>query len=78
LWRQATDRVLLLHASDGELVSLAGTGVALWDLLVEPMELSELVSVMSRGYGVDSEVVESDLRPVLDELVERQLVEFAS
>jgi hypothetical protein len=77
MWRHAADRVLLLHASDGELVSLIGTGVALWDLLAEPMELSEIASVMSGGYGVDAEVVESDLRPVLDELVQRQLLEVA-
>jgi hypothetical protein len=70
--------VLLLHATDGELVSLTGTGVGLWELLAEPTELSELAWVMSGSYGVDAEVVESDLRPVLDELVKRQLLEVTT
>lgn len=75
LWRQTRDRVLLLHATDGEMVSLTGTGVVLWDLLAEPMELSRLSEVMSAAYGVSADVITADVAPVLDDLSARQLVE---
>jgi hypothetical protein len=78
LWRQATDRVLLLPATDGELVSLTGTGVALWELLTEPIELSELSAVMGAAYNTDPQVVEADLLPLLEDLARRGLVQVVS
>jgi hypothetical protein len=77
LWRQTSDRVLLLPADDGELVSLTGTGLLLWELLAEPMELMEIADFMSATYGVTTDVVESDLVPVLDDLGHRGLIELA-
>jgi hypothetical protein len=78
LWRQAADRVLLLPATDGELVSLTGTGVALWELLVEPVELSELSAVMATAYHTDPQVIAADVLPLLEDLARRGLVEVVT
>lgn len=75
LWRQAADRVLLLPATDGELVSLTGTGVALWELLTEPLELGDLSAVMATAFDVDPELIAADLLPILEDLTRRGLVE---
>jgi hypothetical protein len=77
LWRQASDRVLLLPAADGELVSLSGTGVALWELLTEPIELTELSALMATAYDVSPQVIAADVLPILEDLTRRGLVEAA-
>jgi hypothetical protein len=75
LWRKAADRILLLPATDGELVSLTGTGVALWELLTEPIELSDLSAVMATAFAVEPHVIAADLLPILEDLTRRGLVE---
>jgi hypothetical protein len=59
-------------------VSLTGTGVALWELLSEPMDLTELSAVLSQAFATQREVIAADIRPVLDELVQRGVVEASS
>jgi hypothetical protein len=67
--------VLLLPAAEGELVSLTGTGVTLWELLAEPVELAELSAILSQAYATRPDVIATDIQPVLDELVRRGLIE---
>jgi hypothetical protein len=59
-------------------VSLTGTGVALWELLSEPMDLTELSAMLSQAFATQREVIAADIRPVLDELVQRGVVEASS
>lgn len=74
LWRRTADRVLLLPATEGELVSLTGTGVVLWDLLAEPTDEGELCRTLASVYGADPGIVATDIAPVLEDLAARRLV----
>jgi hypothetical protein len=53
---------------------LSGTGGLLWDLLAEETTVDELTSTLAAAFAVDPEVIAVDIRPVLDDLVERALV----
>jgi hypothetical protein len=74
LWRRTADRVLLLPATEGELVSLTGTGVVLWDLLAEPTDADELCRTLASVYGADPRIVATDIAPVLEDLTARRLI----
>jgi len=75
LWRRTADRVMLLPVPEGELISLSGTGVVLWDLLAAPASEQDLASTLAQVFGEAPERVAADIRPVLDDLVERRLIE---
>jgi hypothetical protein len=49
--------------------------VALWELLTEPIELSELSAVMATAFAVDPQVIAADVLPILEDLTRRGLVE---
>ena len=76
LWRRTADRVLLLPVGDrdAEVTCLSGTGVVLWDLLAEQATVDELAAALGGAFGVDPDVVAVDIRPVLDDLVDRELL----
>lgn len=69
LWRRSLDAVVILPVGGPETVTLAGTGVDLWDLLVTPASLGALAKGLARHYDADPAAVEADLAPIVDELV---------
>jgi hypothetical protein len=69
LWRRSLDAVILLPPLGDDPVTLAGTGPAIWELLTAPISVTQLVRLLAVVYGVDRHVIESDVVPVLDELV---------
>lgn len=69
LCRRSLDTVLLLSPGAAEPVTLAGSGAVLWELLATPASTATLVAALAAHFDADEEVVEADVRPVLDELV---------
>ena len=59
----------------GEPVALGGSGAALWEALVDPRTRGELASMLAVQFDVPAEHIERDMRPALDDLLERGLVE---
>ena len=68
LWRRSLDAVILMPVGADDALTLPGTGAAVWDLLVEPATLGELVAVLAEAYGADPSVVEHDVRGLLTDL----------
>ena len=68
LWRRSLDSVVLLPVRGGDVLTLAGTGPAVWELLAEWRTLENLVEVLASAYGAPTEVVEADLTPLLADL----------
>jgi hypothetical protein len=69
LCRKTFDRVVLLVPGSDRFLTLSGTGVDLWDTLVEPTSLDAISAELADRYGTASAAVESDLRSTLDALV---------
>jgi hypothetical protein len=69
LWRRGDFGVVVLGARRADPVTLAGTGVAIWDLLARPHRRDELVDALASRFAVDTARVADDIGPVLDDLL---------
>jgi hypothetical protein len=77
LWRHSSDAVVLLAPSGRQVFTLEGSGVDLWQLLAEPIALEEAADLLAEAYGTTAAEVAADIRPVLDELSRREVVEIS-
>jgi hypothetical protein len=68
LWRRSLDAVVLLPPGLDEPVTLAGSGPALWELLVEPGTVGQLATVLAREHDADPATIEADIVPVIERL----------
>ena len=71
LWRVTSDRVLIRVPGADETIELTGSGVALWLSLESPVTRAGLVEHLSREHGVDTATIDSDIEPVVNDLVRR-------
>lgn len=69
IWREGDFGVVVLGPASYEPVTLAGTGVAIWDALARPRRRVELVELLATRFAADAEDVARDIAPVLDALV---------
>ena len=74
LWRRSGAAIVLKLPQDRDIVALEHSGHALWEALAEPATLQQLVLRLGAGYNVAPEVIEHDLRAVLEDLERRDLV----
>ena len=56
-------------------VTLAGTGVAVWEALARPCRLDELVARLAERFAVDPETIRADVAPAVDHLVSVGILE---
>jgi hypothetical protein len=57
------------------LQSLSGTASAVWDLLECPRSYPNLVGTLSHAYSVQADVIASDIKSLLDDLLHLHLIE---
>lgn len=70
LWRQTYDRVMVLVPGRSDIVTLQGSGCALWAALADPDSVAGLAERLSAAYGAPADQIAADIMPVLTELVE--------
>ncbi len=68
LWRRSLDTVVLLPAAADDVVTLAGTGVDVWELLDTWRTTEAIAQLLSARYGADPAVVEADVAGLVAEL----------
>ena len=56
-------------------LTIAGTGVAIWDLLERPLRSCDLIERLAEEFGADPALVAHDVMPVVDELIGRGVLE---
>jgi len=76
LWRATLDGVLIRPVGGPEVVKLAGTGLALWAALDEPSSFESVCAALAAIHDADLDVIASDLRPVIDDLTAREVLEW--
>jgi Coenzyme PQQ synthesis protein D (PqqD) len=74
LWRRGHETVLLLQPGQREVVSLSGAGTTLWELLATPTTVAAAADRLSGEYGVPADQVATDIRSVLDDLADREIL----
>ena len=67
---------VLLDLSAGTYYSLNASASRIWKLIEEHGELGKVKSVLAVEFNVDSDVLESDLTTVIDELQQKGLLEI--
>ena len=78
LWRRSLDAVVLMPAGADDVLTLAGTGPAVWELLAEWRTYDDLVEHLAAAYGATPEAVSGDLEPLLAELEAHRVIQTAA
>lgn len=78
LWRRSLDAVVLLPAGEDEVLTLAGTGPAVWELLAEWRTPDDLAAILADAFKSPLTVVEADLTRLLTELEAHGVLETAA
>ena len=60
------------------MITLAGTGPALWELLAEWRTQDDLIEILAAAYGAEVGAVAADVVPLLADLRAQRIVEMAA
>lgn len=74
MWSALGEEVVILDLNSSSYLGLGDVGAAVWNLLAEPRTVTDLEVRLAAIYEVDSADLSRDLRPFLEELVDRGLV----
>ena len=72
------NEVVLLDANRGVYFSLNATGARAWQLLSEGLSFEQIRQALIEEFEVAADVLEADLKRLLDELAQNQLIEPGS
>ncbi|HET6361703.1 MAG TPA: PqqD family protein [Gemmatimonadota bacterium] len=72
------EETLILHLDTGSYHSLRNVAARIWDLLQNPIAVSDVAEVLSREYVTPREQCEADLLELLPALAERGLLKIVS
>ena len=78
LSRRSLDAVVILPPASDEVLTIAGTGVAVWELLDTWRTVEALTELLATAFGADPGVVAGDLEPLIAEFVDRNVLETAA
>lgn len=74
VWSGLGDEVVILDLRSSSYLGLDEVGAEIWKLLAEPRTVADLEARLSALYDVDPADLSRDLRPFLEDLVDRGLV----
>lgn len=77
LTRRTIDGMVLLPPDATEPFAVTGSGAVVWRLLDEPQSVETIVARLADAYAEDPARVAHDVRPLLDELIERGVLRSA-
>ena len=77
-WRRSLDAVVVLPASADDVLTLAGTGVAVWELLDTWRTTEALTEILAEAYTADPAVVGPDVAALVSSLLASGALEVAA
>lgn len=69
-----SDGAVLLNLQTKRYFSLNETGTRIWELVQQTADEEMIVATMLREYEVDEPMARTEVRRILDELIEAQLI----
>lgn len=69
------DEVVILSMKDGVYYGLNPVGAYIWNIIRKPKSVSEILSAIIEEYDVGNEESETDLMELLNELLDKGLIE---
>jgi hypothetical protein len=76
-WRSTPIGLVLLPPHRPDPVTVAGSAVAVWELLAEPITRADLAGRVAERFGADPAAVLVDLGPLLAQLLDLDAIERA-
>jgi hypothetical protein len=77
VWTKLGEEVAILNSETGTYFGLDPVGSRIWCLMADGVAVDEVVATLLAEYTVDEQRVRSDLRELIDQLVERALVKIS-
>ncbi len=71
------DEVVILGLKDGVYYGLNPVGSFIWKLIQKPISVGEIKEAILKEYDVDEETCENDLQELLDDLLDKGLIEVS-
>lgn len=68
------ENIVLLSIRAGAYLKLNKVGGQIWNMLIEPCRVGEILDALAQIYDVDVDIMRHDVCAFLDTLVKRQLV----
>ena len=65
---------VMMSIQKGEYYGLGKTGTFIWDNIVEPITIKELIVLIIDKYDVSKEQCFLDIKPFIADLIEKQLI----
>ncbi len=66
--------IVLMTLESGQCFGLGETGSAVWRLLAHPTRLQPIVDALSSTYDAPADIIERDVRELLEEMLDRGLI----
>jgi hypothetical protein len=70
------DEAAILNMKDGVYYGLNPVGARIWNLIQNPLKVKEILEVLVDEYDVDEETCQTDLMELLNQLLEKELIEI--
>jgi Coenzyme PQQ synthesis protein D (PqqD) len=68
------ENVVLLSVRAGAYFRLNSVGAEIWNMLIEPRRVSDILDVLEQTYDVEVDIMTRDVAAFLDTLLERRLI----
>jgi len=68
--------IVMMNIDNGKYYNLGRTGGLIWELLVTPVTVKQLLPILTAEYDVDPAVIESDVIAFLEHLHEEGLIDY--
>lgn len=69
---------VILHLENGVYYGLNPVGAHIWDLIQQPLRVSELITTLTQEYDVEPARCQNDVISLLTELSSNQLIEVSN
>jgi hypothetical protein len=66
---------VIVHLSNGNYYSMDATGSSVWALIEQRRAVGEIAEILAAQYGVDSIQVSGDLQPLMEKLLDEEIIE---
>ena len=70
------DEVMILHLEEGFYYGLKEVGARVWDLIREPVKVSQIYNCLLQEYAVDPTLCEQDLLVLLEGMASEGLIDM--
>lgn len=66
--------VVMMNIETGTYISMNATGKSVWDLIVEPTSLAEILNSLTKEYDIAEEACKADVSPFIQQMIDQKII----